>query len=339
MARPLRLEYPGAIWHITSRGNERKNIFRSDADRRMLLELLAEAVRRFGWIVSTYVLMSNHYHFIIETPLPNLSRGMQWLNGTYARRFNRRHNRVGHLFQGRFKGILVEDSEYLNELLRYVVLNPVRAGMMARPEECRWSSYRAIAGLAPSPPWLATDRVLERINPDREAAQRAYREHVDEGMVDPRSPWEDLVGQIYLGSHEWAGKMREVIEQKPRSDEHPQVQRTPVTPAMNEIVEAVAATFHVEREAIRHGHGGAERMVAAWLGCYEGMHRLRSIAAALRLRSTGRVSDLIRECDAELDRDPLLRIAVDRCCDHLRGSPPSVAGPQFKSATLPIGTI
>ena len=133
MARPLRLEYPGAVWHITARGNERKNIFRSDADRRLLLELLGDAVRRYGWIVHTYVLMSNHYHFLIETPRPTLSRGMQWLNGKYAQRFNKRHDRVGHLFQGRFKGFLIENSEYLNEVLRYVVLNPVRAGLVARP--------------------------------------------------------------------------------------------------------------------------------------------------------------------------------------------------------------
>ena len=322
MARPLRIEYPGAVWHVTARGNERKNIFRSDADRRLLLEFLGEAVRRFDWIVHTYVLMSNHYHFVIETPRPTLSRGMQWLNGRYAQRFNKRHHRVGHLFQGRFKGFVIEDSEYLNDVLRYVVLNPVRAGMVARPEEYRWSSYRAIAGYEPSPEWLATDRVLARISSDRTRAQQLYREYVDARLSDPRSPWENLVAQLYLGSERWIAAMREVIEGKPRSDEHPQMQRTPALPTMAAVVEAVAETFVVDGDSIRHGHGGPERMLVAWLGCFEGMHRLRSIAAALRLRSSGRASDLIRLCDAALDRDPLLRIAADRCCDRLRGSPP-----------------
>ncbi|HUF17986.1 MAG TPA: transposase [Thermoanaerobaculia bacterium] len=341
MARPLRLDYPGAVWHITSRGNERKNIFRSDADRRLFLEFLADAVRRYGWLVYSYVLMSNHYHFVVETPVPNLSRGMQWLNGKYAQRFNKRHKRVGHLFQGRFKGFLVEKDLYLNEVLRYVVLNPVRAGMVSRPEEYRWSSYRATAGYCASPGWLATDRVLDRIHPDHEQARQSYREYVDERLTDPRSPWENLVAQLYLGSEAWIEKMREVIEAKPRSDEHPQAQRTPLQPPMATIIEAVAETFHVDSDLIRHGHGGVERMVTAWLGCYEGMHWLRSIAASLRLRSTGRASDLIRICDAELDRDPLLRIAVDRCCDRLRGSPPSTSHPIGPTAldSLPASAI
>ncbi|MCA1734260.1 MAG: transposase, partial [Acidobacteria bacterium] len=142
MARPLRLEHEGALWHITSRGNERKNIYRSDADRRLFLSLLGEAVKRYRWILHEYMLMSNHYHLLIETPEKTLSRGMQWLNGEYARGFNKRHKRVGHLFHGRFKGQLVEKDSYLLELIRYVALNPVRAGIVARPEEYRWSSYR-----------------------------------------------------------------------------------------------------------------------------------------------------------------------------------------------------
>ena len=175
MARPLRLDLPGAFWHITSRGNERKNIFRSDADRRLFLELLGRVSRRYGWIIHTYVLMSNHYHLVFETPRATLSRGMQWLNGVYSQRFNKRHNRVGHLFQGRFQSFLIEADQYLNEVLRYVVLNPVRAGMVARPEDYRWSSYRAIAGYEPSPDWLATGSVLGRIHTDPERARQMYR--------------------------------------------------------------------------------------------------------------------------------------------------------------------
>ncbi|MEO8218632.1 MAG: hypothetical protein ABI718_16270 [Acidobacteriota bacterium] len=206
--------------------------------------------------------------------------------------------------------------------MRYVVLNPVRAGLVKRPEEYKWSSYRAITGYEEAPSWLATDRVLGRIRPDRKNAQQIYREYVDEKLNDPRSPWEDLVGQLYLGSEAWIAKMRAVIEEKPRSDDHPRAQREAALPTMPSIVATVARTFGVDANTIRHGHGGPERMLVAWLGCYEGMHRLRTIAAALRLRSSGRASDLIRLCEAELDREPLFCIAADRCCDLLRGSPP-----------------
>ena len=154
MARPLRIEFPGALDHVTSRGNERRAIFRSDRDRRTFLTLLEQAATRFGWSVTAYVLMTNHFHLVIQTPEPNLSRGMQWLNGTYAARFNQRHQRAGHLFQGRFHAFLVEKEAYFAELLRYVVLNPVRAKMVERPEDYRWSSYRATAGLEAAPPWL-----------------------------------------------------------------------------------------------------------------------------------------------------------------------------------------
>src|SRR5215213_10285052 len=142
MARPLRIDVPGALHHVTSRGNERRPIFRSNRDREAFLQLLAEAVKRFGWSVTAWVLMTNHFHLVIQTPEANLSRGMQWLNGSYADWFNRRHERSGHLFQGRFKSFLIDQETYFDEVLRYVVLNPVRANMVGGPEEYRWSSYR-----------------------------------------------------------------------------------------------------------------------------------------------------------------------------------------------------
>src|SRR5215217_7422686 len=137
MARPLRIEFAGALYHVTSRGNERRSIFRTDRDRRTFLTLLEQAAKRFRWSVTAYVLMTNHFHLVLQTPEPNLSRGMQWLNGTYAAWFNHRHQRAGHLFQGRFHAFLVEKETYFAELLRYVVLNPVRANMVERPENYR----------------------------------------------------------------------------------------------------------------------------------------------------------------------------------------------------------
>ena len=147
MSRPLRLEYPGAIWHVTSRGNERKAIFADDDDREKFLEILGQAVVWADWRLHAYVLMGNHYHLLVETPEPTLSRGMRQLNGVYTQHYNRRHKRSGHLFQGRFKGILTEKESHLSELIRYVVLNPVRAKLCANAKDWRWSSYRATAGM------------------------------------------------------------------------------------------------------------------------------------------------------------------------------------------------
>ena len=146
MARPLRLEYSGAIHHVTSRGNAQAPIFLDDEDRASFLAVLAECIARFTWICHAYCLMDNHYHLIIETPDANLSAGMRQLNGVYTQRFNRRHGRVGHIFQGRFKAILVERDSYLLELCRYVVLNPVRARMVRDASQYAWSSHLATMG-------------------------------------------------------------------------------------------------------------------------------------------------------------------------------------------------
>lgn len=146
MARAIRMEYAGAVYHVTARGNRRKRIFVDDVDHERFLEYVEEAARRFRWVITSFVLMVNHFHLVIETPEPNLARGMQWLNGSYACYFNKRHRKVGHLFGERYKAIHVETAAYMKRLARYVVLNPVRAKIVALPEDFRWSSYRATAG-------------------------------------------------------------------------------------------------------------------------------------------------------------------------------------------------
>jgi REP element-mobilizing transposase RayT len=302
-----------------SRGNNRGDIFLADEDRLMFLALLREGVRRFRWILHEFVLMTNHYHLVLETPERTLSRGMKWVNQNYAQWFNRRHDRVGHLFQGRFKSILVEKETHLLELLRYVALNPVRAGMVERPEEYRWSSYRVKAGYETPPEWLAPEWTLAHFGPDLPVQQREYRRFVTEGAVIEREPFDQLVAQLFLGTEAWIERMRTEIEEKPRSNDHPAAQRYAGRPRAHKIVETVAEVFRQPSDQIRNGRGGVERMVAAWLACYEGMERLGAIATSLRLKSTSRVSMLIRECDEQLDRDKTLRAAIDRCVERLRG--------------------
>ena len=186
MARPLRIEFAGALYHITSRGDRREVIFDDDEDRRVFLNVLAEVAQGYNWICHAYCLMTNHYHLVVETVEGNLSKGMRQLNGVYTQASNRRHQRVGHLFQGRFKGILVDKDEYLQELSRYVVLNPVRLGIVESPEQWPWSSYGATIGKTVVPSWLAVDGLLSLFGEGRDEAQRNYRWFVSSGRVTPR---------------------------------------------------------------------------------------------------------------------------------------------------------
>jgi REP element-mobilizing transposase RayT len=199
MTRPLRIDLAGALYHVTSRGDRREDIFHDDSDRRDWLSLLEQVCERFNWRCHAYCQMTNHYHIVVETPDANLSHGMRQLNGVYTQRFNRRHRLVGHLFQGRFTGVLVERETHLLELARYVVLNPVRAGMVTDAAEWPWSSYAAMTGATATPSWLTTDWLLSRFGQDRHKARMRYVDFVRAG-VGQAPIWEALRHQLFLGS-------------------------------------------------------------------------------------------------------------------------------------------
>jgi len=202
MARPLRIEYPGAYYHVTSRGNERKAIFREVSDRKKFLEILSSSIEQFNVRLHAYVLMDNHYHLLVETPVGNLSRAIRHLNGVYTQYVNRRYRRVGHLFQGRYKAILIDKDSYLIELSRYIHLNPWRVRNGARePQRYAWSSLRAYTGREKAPEWLETEVVLGSFGQKVGKARRAYGEFVREGMEKrEKSPWEEVRWQSLLGS-------------------------------------------------------------------------------------------------------------------------------------------
>ena len=160
MARPLRLEFEGALYHVMSRGNAREDIFLDDGDRTAFLANLGRVAERFDWRLWAWCLMGNHYHLLVETLRPTLSRGMRQVNGIYTQAFNRRHGRVGHVLQGRYKAVLVDKDSYLLEVSRYVALNPVRAGLVAAAGEWPWSSYRTVMGKAAAPDWLVVEDLL-----------------------------------------------------------------------------------------------------------------------------------------------------------------------------------
>jgi putative transposase len=234
MARPLRIEYPGALYHVTSRGDRQEAIFDDDQDRRAFLKVLGDVVSRYRWRCHAYCLMGNHYHLMIETPEANLTKGMRQLNGVFTQCSNRRHKRSGHLFQGRYKAILVDRDSYFLELARYVVLNPVRAAMVKYPHLWVWSSYGAMIGKATPPAWLTTDDLLAEFGKRRPGARRKYQEFITEGMGS-ESIWKDLKGQIYLGDDDFVEQMREKLGGQARDVNIPRVQQRGAAPKVSSI--------------------------------------------------------------------------------------------------------
>lgn len=235
MARPLRIEYPGALYHVTSRGNARQDVFLDDHDYLEFQNVLCSVVNRFNWLVHAYCLMGNHYHLLIETLDGNLSAGMRQLNGVYTQRFNRRHNRIGHVMQGRFKAILVDKESYLAELCRYIVLNPVRAGIKKKPEQWRWSSYRKTAGIGDGSQCLTVDWLLSQFAKTRKVAQEKYKEFVQAGL-DGDTPWNNLVGQMLLGDEDFIGRMEALLDDKDKIQEIPKAQRYSARPSIDKIL-------------------------------------------------------------------------------------------------------
>ena len=232
MARPLRLELAGGLYHVTSRGDRREDIYDDDEDREKWLELLGATCKRFNWRCHAYCLMDNHYHIVVETAEANLSKGMRQLNGVYTQYYNRRHDRVGHVFQGRFKGILVEQDAYLLELARYVVLNPIRAKMTKTIRSWKWSSYKAMVGEVVAPSWLDTDWILEQFGKQRKNAIEQYVNFVREGVGLP-SIWNNIQNQVFLGSEKFINKNQTLINKKESLGEVPRLQKRKIPSSLD----------------------------------------------------------------------------------------------------------
>ena len=204
MARPLRIQYAGAFYHVTSRGNERKAIFRNDRDRDKFLSYLESAHERYGGIIHVYCLMDNHYHLLLETPRGNLSEILHHINGAYTTYFNIKRQRSGHLFQGRYRAILVEKDAYCQELSRYIHLNPLRGGMVKDLIRYPWTSYPYYIGLKEKPFWLETGYILGYFGQEKRRAQRKYKGYVEEAVgVEMKDPLEGVFASTFLGSQEF----------------------------------------------------------------------------------------------------------------------------------------
>lgn len=235
MARPLRVLYPGALYHIIARGNAKQHIFLDDRDRRGFLSWLEDAMRVHNLVIHAYCLMDNHFHLLVETPDGNISTTMRDLNGNYTQWFNTRHNRVGHLFQGRYKAFVIEKEAYLLAVARYIVLNAVRAGFVDHPRQWKWCSYNATAGISKAPEWLETDWLLGTFSAKRRQAQQAYRRFIL-GGIDAPDPYDELEHDLILGTPQfihWIWDNHTAGSEQIK--DYPRQQRIVGRPALSEI--------------------------------------------------------------------------------------------------------
>ena len=235
MARPLRIQYPGALYHVTNRGNDRKRIFKDDADRRMFLQILFQSIDTYSITLHSFVLMKNHWHFLVETPLGNLSDFMRHFNITYTSHYNRRHNRSGHLYQGRYKSFLVEMESYLSAVSRYIHLNPVRIGTIKRKESeyqlrylwnYQWSSLPGyIGGLKERLRFVECTAVLEEYGGDNHIGRMGYKKQISEDLVAGLAIREKIVGQSVLGDGNFVSWVKETFLEEERNREIPAVRK------------------------------------------------------------------------------------------------------------------
>ena len=347
MARPLRVEIKDGWYHVTARGNERRAVFADDTDRRHFLELLGEWVARFGLRLHAYVLMDNHYHLLVQTPQANLSQAMQWLQVSYTVWFNRRHRRAGHLFQGRFKAVVLEESAAA-ELSRYLHLNPVRVGALRlgkvareraaagigqapdaklvaerleRLRQYRWSSYRSYAGLSQGPTWLTQRKVLAMLGggADQQRCQ-AYRRFVEEAIregVMP-SPWERLQAGLVLGSAEFVRRMRHRL--RGNAKEQAGLRQLRERVSFDRVVAVVERLKGERWTAFRDRYGDWGRDLALYLGRKRCGMRLRELAAAAGGLDYGSVSGAVRRFEQRLQRDEQLAALTQQGMNRLKNS-------------------
>jgi len=321
LPRPPRLEFPGAVYHVTARGNERRDIFRGDRDRQDFLDRLADCRQRFGFRLLAYCLMSNHFHLAVRTAVTPLSRIMACLQSSYAQRFNRRHARVGHLFQGRYKSRLVQEDRYLAALIRYIHQNPVRARITRRAADYLWSSDRHLRR-ASGPSWLDVDETLAALGPNRRAAVARYVELVDGPAASDELP---AVAQAVVGDEAFA------VERFADAGEV-----DPPIPGLTEdrVLEAVAHETGLSPENLvgpaRGGEVAFARCLAAYVGRRFGRISVRRMARRLRRDDSSFTRPLAR-LEARLSSDEALIRRVDRIVRRLK-SPGSARRPPANSA-------
>jgi REP element-mobilizing transposase RayT len=311
MARPLRIEYPGAFYHVTSRGNEQKDVFKSQKDREKFLDYLASATERYGAVLHAYCLMTNHYHLLLETPDGNLSQIMRHINGAYTTYFNIKRKRAGHLFQGRYKAILVEFDEYAMELTRYIHLNPVRAGMVALPEEYLWSSYRSYIDMSPAQEWLQQESILAYFGTGTVNTKQRYRIFVEDLLgTEYESPLKETFGTAVLGSEGFVAMIAETqIAAKGKDRSILGLQAFASRPEPDAILSAVSSVMGENKKLARQ--------VGMYLCHRHSGKKLKEIGALFSVGETA-IAEARRLLSRKLKEDGQLAKAVETIRDKLQ---------------------
>jgi putative transposase len=320
MGRPLRIEYPGALYHITSRGNEKKDIFLSDKDRKKFLSILADYHDRCRILIHCYVLMKNHYHLVLETPLGNLLKVMHGINSAYTGYFNREYERVGHLFQGRYRAIVVDRDAYLLELSRYVHLNPVRARIVRRLEKYRWSSYLGYIRKREQVPWVEYSLVLSQCGGSQERSRREYKRYVERGYEEEgASPLKELYGQVLLGTEEFIGRVKGLVKGKAVSEEIVERGRLKERMGPDEILQMVAEKYGEEPEALRaRGRNREARKVAIYvMKRYSGLSN-GEVAKRFGALHYSAVTKVCARLEVEMKKDKGLRKVVEEVMSNVK---------------------
>lgn len=311
MARPLRIEYPSAFYHLTSRGNERKDIFRSQRDREKYLSYLRSASERYQAVIHVFCMLSNHYHLLMETPKGNLSQIMRHINGAYTTYFNVKRGRAGHLFQGRYKAILVEKDEYAKELSRYIHLNPVRAGIVEKPEKYPWSSYRYYIGLEKAPDWLVTDFILSYFSKRVSDAQKRYREFVKDRIgQEYDTPLKETVASIILGSSGFFREIKErYIQKRKVSRDLPALRKFSPSLSVEKIREEVGSVLGEDKALTEgvsvyfsHRYSGVTlKEIGTHFGIGESAVSQRNRRLALKIDKDNQLRKKIKEIESRLE--------------------------------------
>lgn len=316
MSRPLRLDFAGAFHHCFSRGNERRAIFIDDEDRNRFLGILAAVSERYGFMVHAYVLMLNHYHLFLETMMAGLSAGMRDLNGLYSEYFNARYARVGHLFQGRFKSILVQKESYLLTLSRYIHQNPVRAGLVKEPWNYSWSSCRDFLGMRPAPSWLNIHLTLDALDTNTPEAILRYKDFLS--VRAPSNPLADAKGQAVLGDEPYVESIKalhqgKIISQLERPARHSLEQR----PSAEAVLAALFAEPAIvpDLKSLWHRRSRDRDLAVYSLRKYAGMSlvsvgRILDISPAAVSNRCSRVEALVKSDQAILGRLDLVELRL-----------------------------
>ena len=345
MARPIRIERVGSWYHITARGNERRAIYRDNRDRQHFCELVGEMVPRFNLALHAFVLMDNHYHLLLELREANLSRAVQWLNVSYSLWFNRRHGRCGHLFQGRFKSVIVDATQWGLGLSRYIHLNPVRTGKLglskieqqrmragagcapqaavvrertSKLRRYRWSSYRAYIGLVKAPAWLECQKVLKFGGGQNGAEQRNYREYVETALREglEKSPWEELKEQVVLGSLGFVAGLKEYLagdELEQRSARRLREQR----PDLARVICCVEEEKGEKWEEFRDRHGDCGRELVLYLGRRVCGLKLKELVQCVEIKEYAAVAMAVKRFETSLKKSKSLQEAYHRVTQML----------------------